>query len=355
MKVSDYDTLKVMSEIDTNSIVWESSNPEVVSVDNGLLLALKSGTSEVTASYKGVTSSCEVTVDLTIFLGGSAKEFEAAYWKNGVINYLTTTGNDEGYYSQVNTIKVLNGQVLAGGLKMESNSVIWRGEEEIILGEGFEEVQEMAIKGNDVFAIIDNGGLYKWNENDGPTFLRDEGHITNALFVEGGDVYVGGVVKTGEEYRPAIWKNGDQLILDYEQYAYITDVYVENGDFYSVGLEGIGSGVYQIKYWVNTTKYNLADSPDAWASCVIVEAGDLYISGHNNDRPAVWINGEISYYAEQGVTGVVNEMLLFDGDFYAAGVLRIGFNSVGVVWKNGEELFRTDIFEDANIKSIEIK
>lgn len=52
-----------MNDVDyVDYIEWTSSNEQVVSCDNGYLFALSAGTSTVTATYRGVTRTCTVTV-----------------------------------------------------------------------------------------------------------------------------------------------------------------------------------------------------------------------------------------------------------------------------------------------------
>lgn len=357
MEVSDRDTLSVVSATDNKVINWESSDPDVAIIGNdGIVLAMKSGNTTITATVDGVSASCELTVDLTIFLGGSTSEFEAAYWKNGEINHLTTTGNDEGLYSWVNSLRVLNGQIYSGGIKLEQNSILWQNNEEIIIGNGYHEVKKIATAENDIYALVDNGKLFKYSELEELTLHREYAGRTNSIFIHNDDFYVGGVIRIGEEFRPAIWKNGNELILDYSEYTWITDVFVEDGNFYMCGFEYLGGGLAQSRSWKNTTKTDLTDgTTPAHVNSIAVQGSDVYIAGSQNRRPAIWKNGEIIYYTQSDVTGSINEILFHDGNLYAVGSLSMEVNSVGVVWENGEEIFRTDIFNNARLYCIEVK
>ncbi|MEQ6166315.1 Ig-like domain-containing protein [Ekhidna sp. MALMAid0563] len=357
LEVTDTDTLTVITDIGDSTVVWESSDPDVVKMgEEGGLLALKSGTATITASVGGLTATCDVIVDLTIFVGGSAREFEAAYWKNGKINYLTITGNNEGLYSWVNNIKALNGHLYAGGIKLEQHSIIWKDFDEIILGDGYQEVKEMATMQNEIYAVINNGNLFKLSETDGLSLIRDEAHIANSIYIDKDDIYVGGITQYGNESRPAIWKNGNELVLDYDEYTWITDVFVSQDIFYACGYENLGAGVVQARYWENTVKANLTEgSTKALVKSIVVDDDDIYIAGSLNHRPAVWKNGEVFFYAESGIEGSIAEIIMHDGNLYAAGGLDLGTNSVGVVWKNAEEIFRTDVFDQGYINCIEIK
>ena len=49
-------------------LVWVSENPDVATVSNGIVSAIKSGNTKITASYGGVTASCNVTVSYGSFI-----------------------------------------------------------------------------------------------------------------------------------------------------------------------------------------------------------------------------------------------------------------------------------------------
>ncbi len=357
LEVTDRDSVKVTTDIGDLDITWESSNPDVATIDeDGDILALNSGSTTITANVDGITATCEVNVEVTIFVGGSAMEFEAVYWKNGKINYLTTTGNDEGYYSWVNSIRVLNGDVFSGGLKLEQNTLLWKNSEEIILGNGYNEVKEIAIKGNDVYAAVGNGKVFRWNESEELELLSDDASRAHSIFIKNEDIYVGGLKKISEEFRPAIWKNGSELILNNDEYTWVTDVFVDGDDFYVCGYEYIGGGLSHARYWKNTVKTNLTDgSTKAIPQSIAVKDGDIYIGGSLNNRPAIWKNEEATFYAESGIDGSINEIQFHDGNLYAAGEISLESSSYGVVWKNGEEIFRTDVFDQGTINCISVK
>ena len=49
-------------------LVWVSENPEVATVSNGIVSAIKAGTTKISASYGGVTAYCDVTVSYGSFI-----------------------------------------------------------------------------------------------------------------------------------------------------------------------------------------------------------------------------------------------------------------------------------------------
>ena len=361
LKVTDKDTLLVTSELFDRSVVWASSDASIVSVDEeGRLMALKSGTAEISATADELTTSCKVTVELTIFLGGSYKEYEAAYWKDGELFPLTNDGEEVGLYSKVNSIKVVNGDIFAGGQKQERLTTVWKNGEEINIEiGGANEIQELAVVEGEIIGVGGNGRVFLWDESAGYYYWTESG-VTNraaSIFVENSDIYVAGMSNNGSINRATVWKNEQAFTLDYTTSHIVKDVFVMNGDFYTCAYEFIETSKYKLKYWKNETLVEVTDgSSRALPSAILVVGEDVYISGSLNNRPVIWKNDEVIYYAESGVIGSINELITHGDDIYAVGNITVSeFNQAGLVWKNGEEIFRTDLFDNAYLNSIEIK
>ena len=67
LDVGEYDTLRITTELNGRQVSWETSAPEVVSIDdNGRINALDNGSATLTATVDGVSASCLVTVNLTL-------------------------------------------------------------------------------------------------------------------------------------------------------------------------------------------------------------------------------------------------------------------------------------------------
>lgn len=361
LEVTDRDTLRVISET-TGTIEWESNNPEVVMVDEeGRLLALNSGSAEVTATVDGVEASCQVTVDLTIFLAGNSLEFEAAYWKNGEIVYLTTDGNDIGYYSWISSIKVGDGSIYVGGQKHERKATLWKNNDEIPLTFN-NPINSMAMFDGEAYAV--GGGPWLWKE-DGQVTRYDYHNSSTSLrtvFIDDlGDVYMGGYIRDNSTNRfvTTVWKNGTPLSLEGSTTtAFVTDLYVVNGDFHACGLVyNTADRTYTLKYWKNDDPaVEIATISRYSTPSILVNNGDVYIGSQLNQRPTVWVNGIARFYEDNGVYGSVENMVLHGDDVYAVGNMETSDErEVGVVWKNGEEVFRTDLFEYANLTDIDVK
>lgn len=361
LKVTDRDTLSVVSDIFDKTVEWASSDPSVVSVDEeGRLKALKSGDAEVSATVDDLTTICNVTVDLTIFLGGSSKEFEAAYWKDGKIHKLTTDGNDIGLYSYVNSIKVAHGDIYAGGQRQERFTTVWKNGEEInIEVGGANEIRELAVINDQIVGVGGNNRVFLWDETDGFYFWTESGNQSRgtSIYVENSNIYVGGMINTGSVNRATVWKNKQAFALDYTTNHTVIDVFVSNGDFYTCAYENMGSGKYKSKYWKNEKLIELTDgNSHSLPLAIHVIGDDVYVGGVLNYRPVIWKNGETVFYEAEGVYGTIDELASIGTDLYAVGNIEVGGNAfAGLVWKNGEEIFRTELFDNAYLKCIDIK
>lgn len=360
LEVTDRDTLKIITAIEEHEVVWTSSNPEVASVSqNGELLALNSGTTTISVTADDVSATSEVIVDLTIFLGGSAGEFDAAYWKNGTINMLTTNGNDLGLYSWVNSIRVANGDIFAGGQKVEREATLWKNGEGINLEVGgSNEVNDLAVLDGNIIAVGGNNRIFTWTEADGLSYLTDGSttSVGRSIFTHNSDIYIAGQWLSGTTYRPTVWKNGNPFVLDHATNNFIYDVFVNRTDFYTCATEYSGPGLYKSKIWKNDELTELTDGNSSSAPYAIyVHNSDVYVAGHKGFRPVIWKNGELIHYADPGIYGTAREIAFLGDDMYVVGNLSGDNSQVGIVWKNGEEIFRTELFDNAFLESIDVK
>lgn len=363
LKVTDVDTLSILTDIGDLDISWVSSDPEIVAVDErGRLVALNSGSANIVASVGDLSVACAVTVDVTVFLGGYYNDYDAAYWKDGVMHPLTYDSLEEGYFSYVNSIKVVNGNIFAGGQKQEVYNTIWKnGEETFLELTGWaNELMELAAWDDGVLAVGGRDRIYLWNETDGISYWSGENEKASgtSIFVDNSDIYIGGMQNVGGINRASIWKNQQAFTLDYTIYHIVKDIYVENGDFYTCATEYIGTGQVKSKYWKNETLVELTDGTyNSSVSSILVMDGDVYVGGQKRDKPVVWKNGEEIFYEDASVKGIIQELVAHGNDLYAVGNVRVAGNYVysGVVWKNGEEIFRTELFDDAYLYCIDVK
>ncbi len=61
------------NSLKNSTVIWESSNPSVASVENGVVTAHSNGTTTITASAFGKTATCIISIDELVDLGLSVK------------------------------------------------------------------------------------------------------------------------------------------------------------------------------------------------------------------------------------------------------------------------------------------
>jgi len=181
-----------------------------------------------------------ITVSLgDVYVGGLEKNSQgediAVVWKNGSVLYRLTDGNAK---CNVVALAVSGGNVYAGGYEKDSDGV-------------------------PVAMVWKNGRVL---------YRLTEGSAVLSLAVSDGDVYAGGRYNS-VGYMPAIvWKNGRLLHrLNSSGAAIAKSLFVQGGDVYAGGVERNAQGTWVAKVWKNgETLYRLNDSSEAASHLVFV-------------------------------------------------------------------------------------
>jgi len=243
------------SDATNKSVAWSTSNADVVSVDNGIVTAIASGTATITATAQGgeKAATCNVTVEgPDVWVGINGAVGVRGLYKNGFLQ---------------SQYKV--------------------------------SIRAVFVSGDDVYAVT--------GSSDGTGYFKNavsypHGGCAKAIAVSGNDVYTGGfVVVASEPYVTAakLWKNGVEQPLDsfdggapYD----INSIAVSNGDVYATGTayskDQNGKGYGGAVMWKNG-KIALG-IPDAELSSVSAANGNIYVVGYVCEPlPAakLWING----------------------------------------------------------------
>ena len=180
-----------------------------------------------------------------------------------------------------------------------------------------------------------NGGGY-W-KNDIPVLLN------NILGIESSDIFVseGNVYCAGNDFDKTLyWKNNIQVLIDssyYFNYPNSSAIFVENNNVHIVG-HSILVGKGEASYWKNGVRIPLQprdsiNDPSSDAYDIIVDHGDVYITGYISDIGAVyWKNGKMNALEDNNTTESGAHKIFIDkGDIYICGYI----DSVAVYWKNG--------------------
>lgn len=154
------------------------------------------------------------------------------------------------------------------------------------------------------------------------------------------DVYVAGHDFGGAVY----WKNGTIVTLtDGKPSSRANDIVVDNGDVYVSGVDNDGVGNLAV-YWKNGTRITMATSreyPAAYGRSIAVDNGDVYMAGEQStllptggfaSRTMYWKNGTA---VNLGDNGRAVEIAVENGDVHMIALETDRFKKIANYWKNG--------------------
>jgi hypothetical protein len=270
--------------------------------------------------YKSAISISFDGSDTYITGEGMVGSGSAHLWTNGIRSSLGSTG---GAYASVKVgsdLYVAGLQTLGG----YPHPVRWTNGARADLPEGgadFGNAIAMAALGGSVYTV--GGEIFGtvaypalWT-NSTLSFLDSTGYSAgraSAITVSGSDIVIAGSVTqtSSGSAQPAIWTNGALSVLSTAGYHYggvINGIAVSGGNVVAVG-EVTGDITYGC-VWING-EFSLLDkgSFDAVSPIgVKILNGDVYIGGvaydvSSNSYPAVWKNGVLTAWDNQGLTSM---------------------------------------------------
>ncbi|KAB7531054.1 hypothetical protein F8C76_06045 [Flagellimonas olearia] len=275
------------------TVVWNSDNEEAALVDQeGNVTATGTGTATITATVDEVTTSCAITVNPGIIVGGTVESDSdaigvASYWING-----TKIELNDGNSEEV-SLDVSGTDVYTTFVEYSVDAIYVR-----------------VMKNTALHSTL--GGM-------------DNNYKTPyAIDVVDNDVYVCGFEYNGSFYDAKYWKNGDEIILSDGSDAVSTDIEVHGGSVFVSGYQEI-DGQYEAFYWKDGTPTQHNTMSDlgisAW-DIFIDDLGDIYTAGNegapNQNQPYVWKNGEELYILGNGdIEGTAYAVTVKNGNVFA--------------------------------------
>ncbi|HJW16064.1 MAG TPA: hypothetical protein VJ499_03040, partial [Flavisolibacter sp.] len=199
----------------------------------------------------------------------------------------------------------------------------------------------------DIYVAGDLNGIATYWKNGQAVTLKSKSNNSGAtsIAVAGSDIYVAGWDGDGFVQRSNIakyWKNGEPVELTGPTGAGANSIAVSGSDVFVAGWEVKGYASIA-EYWKNGQPIALTDgTKDAEATCIIVVAGNVYVSGHENGVAKYWKNGQAVALTD-GTNQAYAYSIAVDGsDVYVAGSQWNGFAHVARYWKNGQPFTLTN-------------
>tara|TARA_R110000744_G_scaffold366517_1_gene475606 strand:+ start:2409 stop:4007 length:1599 start_codon:yes stop_codon:yes gene_type:complete len=352
LKSGNNSTLNVTTEIGDANVLWETSNPTIANVVEGVVTALKSGSVIISATVAGVSASCAVTVEPVIYVTGYERvgiQAEAKYWKNGE----DITLPNFGFNAFTRAIQVTEEDIYVAGYEFNQSNVavakFWKnGVSENLFYDGV--ADDIQVEGGDVHVVGYelNGSKFvaKYWMNGADINLTDgqENAGARAITIFEGDVYIAGYERNdafnGGNNVAKYWKNGISVNLsDGSLNEEAVAIQVVNGDVYAAGYEF--TGFFNVaKYWRNGTAVNLTNGDyEAKATSIQVVDGDIYVAGYEfNGSTSVakyWKNGTVVNLSDGTHSAEATSIHIVDGNVYVAGYESNGTYDIAKYWKNG--------------------
>lgn len=239
------------------------------------------------------TATCIYVQGTDVYVAGNISSLSqeishACYWKNGVINMLTT-----------DSASVANGIV---------------------------------VNGNDIYVTgsVTKGAFY-WH-NGTLTKLSNQFSATGVgISLQGSDVYIAGHT-TGATY----WKNNIPVVLDSDPNSLGIAIAVKGGTVYTAGQAT--SNVFPIPiYWKDRQAigFGAATKNGGSANDIIIKGNDVYVTGNNGTPAYYWKNNIPTILTDSSRNVFANSIAVNGSDVYVGGYSIDQNHSVVKYWKNG--------------------
>ncbi|SDQ16338.1 Uncharacterized membrane protein [Flagellimonas zhangzhouensis] len=198
----------------SNATIWKNGD-SFATLTDGLNVNERSSGEDIFVNETGIYAVGYEESELHI--NGTPK-----LWENSTQINLT----DEAFHGRAYSVYAVGSDVYAAGYEENENGIwvakYWENGEVTSLSDGLQnaEAQSIFVLGNDVYAAgsyYDGQGELQqavvW-KNGTPTNQAAMGSGASSVYVDGGDVYVGGLISEGELSKATVWKNGEAMNLE---------------------------------------------------------------------------------------------------------------------------------------------
>lgn len=178
------------------------------------------------------------------------------------------------------------------------------------------------------------------NNNSTPEYVMgDASYDSEALcgmFPHFQGLYTGGYQYTsGSAYHGVIWKN-NAVLYEFDENTKIVGIYYYGGDVFSLGFKEDNNGCVVSVNRNNNLLYTLNSSAMAKGFDIFVDAGDIYVVGYEGVPCKVWKNGSVLYEHNIGNTGYLTSVWVNSNGLYYVGK---DSNDQGLIYKDGEVIY----------------
>lgn len=153
-------------------------------------------------------------------------------------------------------------------------------------------------------------------------------HTVYSLFLDGADVYAGGVSSNSSGVRiPGYWRNGvwHGLSRLSSNISRVRSIVVDGGVVYAAGFSTTAAGRRVAGYWQNGSwnpLQSLSEIQNSEVAAIDVQSGTIYAGGFSTNSSGVsiagyWMNG--TWHALSDVASAVEAIKVVDGIVYAGG------------------------------------
>ena len=218
--------------------------------DKGIVYDYTAGTTYLETETSNIGAIFPGENGLDVYTVGNKEiesEYRAALWRGSTLQILENGG---GSYSFGSCGCVAdNGDVYVGGYQLITSpgsgvyqGLVWHNGTILYTMPMSSRIDDMTFYDGNIYSVVNQASGYCVYKND--EIIFSNGSEFNCIFIDGGDIYVGGY----EDSHPKVWKNGE-VLYDVSQTRFrVSDLWVNSNDVY---FKGYSDWDKSVKVWKN--------------------------------------------------------------------------------------------------------